>query len=169
MQKRSAGLLLFRWRDAGPEVLLVHPGGPLWARRDAGAWSIPKGEYQEGDDPLAAARREFQEETGFSFDGDVFELGEVVQRGGKLVKAWAAEHDLDPSVIHGNTFSLVWPPRSGVVQHFPEVDKGEWFSIADAREKILSGQQALLERLLARLSDSKRSGPRVSPSSETNL
>jgi predicted NUDIX family NTP pyrophosphohydrolase len=145
MPKRSAGILLFRRRPGGIEVLLVHMGGPFWRKKDAGAWSIPKGEYEEGEDPLAAARREFEEETGSAIEGEFIELPEIRQAGGKLVKAWAVEGDLDPASVRSNTFEMEWPPRSGKVQQFPEVDRAEWFSIGVAREKILRGQAGLLE------------------------
>jgi predicted NUDIX family NTP pyrophosphohydrolase len=138
MARRSAGILLYRRRDGGLEVLLVHPGGPLWARRDAGAWSIPKGE--------------FEEETGQRPpEGDLVELGEVRQRGGKVVSAWAAPGDLDPAGIISNTFTLEWPPRSGARREFPEVDRAGWFDPATAREKLLAAQAELVDRLLAAL------------------
>lgn len=145
-KRQSAGLLLFRSSDAGMEVFLVHPGGPFWAKKDAGAWSIPKGEYTD-EDPLAAAKREFEEETGVSIHGDFLSLGEVKQAGGKHVKAWAVRHDLDPSILKSNTFTLEWPPKSGKMREFPEVDSGEWFSIAAAREKIIKAQEEFLTRL----------------------
>jgi predicted NUDIX family NTP pyrophosphohydrolase len=147
VKKLSAGILLFRRRNAEIEVLLVHPGGPFWAKKDDGAWSIPKGEYAEGEDELAAAKREFREETGLSIDGEWMPLGEVRQEGGKLVKAWAVEGDADATAARSNTFSLEWPPRSGNLREFPEVDKAEWFSLSAAREKILKGQREFLQRL----------------------
>jgi predicted NUDIX family NTP pyrophosphohydrolase len=150
MARRSAGILLYRRRDGAVEVLLVHPGGPLWARRDAGAWSIPKGEYGEGEDPLAVALREFEEETGQRPPAErLVALGEVRQRGGKVVSAWAAPGDLDPQAITSNTFTLEWPPRSGVRREFPEVDRADWFDAATAREKLLAAQAELVDRLLA--------------------
>jgi predicted NUDIX family NTP pyrophosphohydrolase len=150
MARRSAGILLYRRREQAVEVLLVHPGGPLWARRDAGAWSIPKGEYGEGEDPLAVALREFEEETGRRLPAeDLVALGEVRQRGGKVVSAWAAPGDLDPEAITSNTFTLEWPPRSGVRREFPEVDRAGWFDPATAREKLLAAQAELVDRLLA--------------------
>jgi predicted NUDIX family NTP pyrophosphohydrolase len=150
MARRSAGILLYRRREQAVEVLLVHPGGPLWARRDAGAWSIPKGEYGEGEDPLAVALREFEEETGRRLPADgLVALGEVRQRGGKVVTAWAAPGDLDPEAITSNTFTLEWPPRSGVRREFPEVDRAGWFDPATAREKLLAAQAELVDRLLA--------------------
>jgi predicted NUDIX family NTP pyrophosphohydrolase len=148
MAARSAGILLFRHGPAGPEVLLVHPGGPFWARKDLGAWSIPKGELADGEEPLACARREFAEETGIAPPaGEYVPLGEVRQRGGKHVEAWAAEGDLDPDSIVSGTFELQWPPRSGRIQEFPEVDRAAWFPLADASERLLSGQVPFLERL----------------------
>ena len=149
MPKRSAGILMFRRRGARIEVLLVHLGGPFWAKKDLGAWSIPKGEYEDGEDPLEAARREFQEETGTPVSGDFIELAEIRQAGGKLVKAWAVEGDLDAARIRSNTFTMEWPPRSGKMREFPEVDRAEWFPVDVAREKILTGQAALLDQLQA--------------------
>jgi predicted NUDIX family NTP pyrophosphohydrolase len=147
--KRSAGLLLHRMREDAPEVLLVHPGGPLWSSRDAGAWSIPKGEYEPTEEALAAARREFAEELGKAPpEGPVQELGEVRQRSGKLVRAWALAGDMDVEEIASNTFQLEWPPRSGRSIEVPEVDRAGWFTIAVAREKINPAQVPLLERLL---------------------
>jgi predicted NUDIX family NTP pyrophosphohydrolase len=154
MARRSAGLLLYRRRDGAVELLLVHPGGPLWARRDAGAWSIPKGEVGEGEDPRAVALREFEEETGQPPpQGELVALGEVRQRGGKLVPAWAAAGDLDPAAITSNTFTLEWPPRSGRRREFPEVDRAGWFDPATARDKLLAAQAELVDRLLAALGE----------------
>jgi predicted NUDIX family NTP pyrophosphohydrolase len=133
-------------------VLLVHPGGPLWARRDAGAWSIPKGAPKADEDPLSAARREFEEELGQPPPGgDAVDLGEVRQKSGKRVHAWALEGDLDPSAISSNSFTMQWPPRSGTVREFPEVDRAQWFSIEQARAKINPAQGELLDRLIQRL------------------
>ena len=152
MADRSAGILLYRRRDQALEVLLVHPGGPLWARRDAGAWSLPKGEYEPGEDGLAAARREFAEELGISPpDGQALELGEVRQKSGKVVSAWALEGNLDVTALASNTFALEWPPRSGKMQEFPEVDRAQWFTLREARERVNPAQVALLERLEASL------------------
>jgi predicted NUDIX family NTP pyrophosphohydrolase len=153
---RSAGIVLYRPRakedETELEVLLVHPGGPFWTRRDAGAWSIPKGEYAPGDDPFEAARREFEEELGAAPpDGRAHHLGEINQKGGKLVCAWAIEGDLDASGIKSNTFTVEWPPRSGRMRPFPEVDRAEWFTIEAAKEKINPGQAALLDRLAERV------------------
>ena len=145
---RSAGLLLFRRRNERIEVLLVHPGGPFWAKRDLGAWSIPKGEYPEDEDPLAAARREFAEELGSPAPaGETIELGEIQQKAGKVVCAWAVAGDLDPAEITSNTFTMQWPPRSGRTQEFPEVDRAQWFDLEEARERINPAQAALLDRL----------------------
>jgi predicted NUDIX family NTP pyrophosphohydrolase len=148
MTNRSAGIVLYR-RSAGElEVLLVHPGGPLWSRRDLGAWSIPKGEYADGEEPAAAARREFAEELGSPAPEDLaIDLGEARQRGGKLVRAWGAPGDLDASAICSNTFALEWPPRSGRISEFPEVDRAQWFALTEARERINPGQILLLDRL----------------------
>ena len=149
MPKRSAGLVLFRQREGDEiEVLLVHPGGPFWAKKDLGAWSIPKGEHADDEDPLAAARREFAEELGQAPpDGEPVPLGEVRQKGGKRVVAWALEGDLDPATVASNAFEIEWPPRSGRLQEFPEVDRAEWFSLEEARRRILQGQIPLLEVL----------------------
>jgi predicted NUDIX family NTP pyrophosphohydrolase len=147
--RRSAGILLYRLPGGAPEVLLVHPGGPFWARRDAGVWSLPKGEYEDGDDPLAAALREFEEETGTAIEtGGLRELGDVKQKSGKVVSAWAAEGDLDPDAVHSNTFTMEWPPRSGRTAEFPEIDRAGWFGIDEAREKLNPAQAEFLDRLL---------------------
>jgi predicted NUDIX family NTP pyrophosphohydrolase len=147
--KTSAGILLHRERDGTREVLLVHPGGPFWARKDAGAWSIPKGEYEEGDDPRACALREFEEELGTALPAgtDLTDLGTVRQSGGKVITAYAAAGDLDADAITSNTFTIEWPPRSGRTQEFPEVDRAGWFSLDEAREKINPAQAELLVRL----------------------
>ena len=152
MAKISAGLLLYRCRPAGLEVFLVHPGGPFWVKKDAGAWSIPKGEVAPGEELLAAARREVQEETGLRVAGDFRALEPVRQSGGKIVHAWATQSDCDAGAIRSNTFEMEWPPRSGRTQAFPEVDRAAWFDLANARVKITKGQLPLLdqlERLLA--------------------
>ena len=149
MPKRSAGLLLFK-RDAALRVFLVHPGGPFWQKRDRGSWSIPKGEYGEGEDARAVALREFEEETGVTLPArNLVPLGDVRQAGGKVVTAWALEGDIDPQRIVSNTFEIVWPPKSGRRQTFPEIDRAGWFTLAEAREKILDGQRPFLERLAA--------------------
>lgn len=151
---RSAGILLHRWTERGPEVLLVHPGGPYWARKDAGAWSIPKGEHGDDEDPEACARREFEEETGHALPvGTLTELGEVRLKSGKHVAAWAAQGDLDAEAIRSNTFELEWPPRSGRTQSFPEVDRAGWFGLDEAREKLNPAQAAFVDRLRARLDE----------------
>ena len=150
---RSAGLLLYRVRHGEPEVLLGHMGGPFWARKDDRAWSIPKGEYGDDEDPLAAARREFAEETGSAPpDGEALTLGEVRQSGGKRVVAWALEGDLDPATVRSNTFVMEWPPRSGRQQEFPEIDRAEWFGLGSARSKVVKGQVPLLDALEQKLS-----------------
>jgi predicted NUDIX family NTP pyrophosphohydrolase len=147
--KTSAGILLHRERDGAREVLLVHPGGPFWARKDAGAWSIPKGEYGEGDDPRACALREFEEELGSPLPAgtELTDLGTVRQAGGKVITAYAAAGDLDATAITSNTFTTQWPPRSGRTQEFPEVDRAEWFTLDAAREKINPAQAEFLARL----------------------
>jgi predicted NUDIX family NTP pyrophosphohydrolase len=145
--KTSSGLLPFRRVAGATEVLLVHPGGPYWARKDAGAWSIAKGEIEEGEDALAAARREFTEETGFSAEGEAFELTPLRQPGGKLVRAWAAAIDVDPARLRSNTFTIEWPPRSGRHQAFPEVDRAAWFTLPEAAVRILPGQAPFLREL----------------------
>jgi predicted NUDIX family NTP pyrophosphohydrolase len=147
MPKLSAGILLYHFRDRILEVLLVHPGGPFWARKDAEVWSIPKGEYSTGEDPLFAARREFTEETGFDPAGDFLPLSPIKQKSGKIVRVWALEGEADPAVIKSNTFSIEWPPKSGQYQEFPEVDRAEWFSLEKAREKIVPGQLGFLQEL----------------------
>ena len=148
--RRSAGLLVHRERDGRLEVLLVHPGGPMWARRDLGAWSIPKGEYEPGEDPLAAARREFEEELGVAPpEGPVVDLGQIRQKSGKVVSAWALAGDLDVTEITSNTVEVQWPPRSGKLLEIPEVDRAEWFAVPTAREKVNPAQVELLDRLTA--------------------
>ena len=159
MPKRSAGLLMYRYREdvsgtapaATLEVFLVHPGGPFWAKKDLGAWTIPKGEYQDDEDPLTAAVREFREETGFTAEGDFLPLGEIRQAGGKLVSVWAVEGDCDPAALVSLPFEMEWPPRSGRRATFPEVDRGAWFTIPEARTYILASQQPALECLVASL------------------
>lgn len=146
-KKNSAGILLHRLRGSRIEVFLVHPGGPFWAKKDAGAWSIPKGEFEAGEDPLEAAKREFKEETGFAVEGNFIELTPVKQPGGKVVYAWAVMGDCEAESIKSNTFSLEWPPRSGKRKEFPEVDRAGWFTPEVAREKILKGQLNFLEEL----------------------
>ncbi|OBH07251.1 NUDIX domain-containing protein [Mycobacterium sp. E1747] len=150
MPKLSAGVLLYRTRDGVVEVLIAHPGGPFWARKDNGAWSIPKGEYADGDDPWAAAQREFAEELGLAVPPGVrLELGQLKQSGGKVVTAFAVRGDLDVTDARSNTFELEWPKGSGRLREFPEVDRVGWFSVAQARVKLLKGQLAFLDRLMA--------------------
>ena len=149
--KTSAGLLFFRTRSGALDVLLVHPGGPFWAGKDDGAWSIPKGEISDGEDALAAARREVEEETGAKPSGPFVALDPVRQAGGKVVFAWAVESDFDPATLRSNVFEMEWPPRSGRRQAFPEVDRAEWFSLEKAARKILKGQVPLLRQLEDRL------------------
>jgi len=146
-KKERAGLMMYRWCNSALEVFLVHPGGPYWAKKDLGAWSIPKGECAEDEDRLDAAKREFQEETGFLPEGNFIALTPIKQPGGKLVHAWAFKGDCDAEAIVSNTFSIEWPPRSGKRQAFPEVDRAEWFTIDAAKKKILKGQVGFLEEL----------------------
>ena len=153
MMQRSAGILLHRYQKQNLQVLLVHPGGPFWLNKDIGAWSIPKGLYDEDEEPLDAAKREFTEETGFTVDGDFHDLGELKQPSGKVIHAWALTGDIDTSKLISNTFELEWPPHSGKVQSFPEVDAGAWFDIAEARMKILPGQVGFLDGLIALLAE----------------
>jgi predicted NUDIX family NTP pyrophosphohydrolase len=151
--RRSAGILLFRRRQGEVEVLLGHMGGPFWARRDAGAWTIPKGEHGPDEAPSAAARREFEEELGLPVpDGPLHELGEARPSGGKRVTAWALEGDLDPAAIIPGTFELEWPPRSGQLRAFPELDRVAWFDLDEANERLVAGQRVLLDRLRQHLS-----------------
>lgn len=147
MPRQSAGLLLFRESRGAIEVLLVHPGGPFWARKDDGAWSIPKGEFDADEEPLAAARREFAEETGATVDGEFIELQPVRQPSGKIVHAWAVRADFDPAQLRSNTFAMEWPPKSGQLREFPEVDRAAWFAVDEARAKIQPGQLPLLDQL----------------------
>lgn len=154
MPRRSAGLLLYRRAPGGVEVLLGHPGGPIWARRDEGVWSVPKGEIEDGEDPWAVARREFAEETGHPPpDGPSIDLGEVRQKGGKLVVAWAQEGDLDPATAHSNTFEFEWPSTSGRWITIPEIDRVEWFAPGEARRRIKDRQTPFIDRLLDALTD----------------
>jgi predicted NUDIX family NTP pyrophosphohydrolase len=149
--KRSAGLLMYRRNNTGVEVFLVHPGGPFWAAKDAGAWMIPKGEYSDDEEPLQAAKREFREETGFEPVGEFLELGQVKQTGGKLVNAWAFEGDCDPAKLVSNTCMMEWPPRSRRMIEIPEVDRGAWFTLAAARTAILKSQSPFLDVLATKL------------------
>lgn len=146
-RKLSAGLLLYRFEQGSLQVFLVHPGGPFFAHKDERAWSIPKGEYQEGDDPLATAKREFHEETGSDVTGSFHALSPLTQPNGKVVSAWAVESDIDEATVKSNTFSLEWPPRSGKIQECPEVDRGAWFGVPTARTKLQPGQRGFLDQL----------------------
>jgi len=148
LPKRSAGLLMYRRPETGVEVFLVHPGGPIWAKKNLASWTIPKGEYLEDEDPLEAAKREFQEETSFVAAGPFVELGEIRQPSGKIVKAWALEGDCDPAHLLSNTCFIEWPPRSGKRLEIPEVDRGGWFTIDHARKHIFPAQIPFLDRLL---------------------
>jgi predicted NUDIX family NTP pyrophosphohydrolase len=149
MAKQSAGIVLFRRRDHELQLFLVHPGGPFWSNKDAGAWSIPKGEYADDEDPFEVAKREFQEETGFTVNGDFRELEMVRQPGGKRVRAWAVEGDCEADAVKSNLFTMEWPPKSGRQAEFPEVDRAAWFGVQEAREKILKGQLSFVDQLCA--------------------
>lgn len=155
MPKRSAGLLMYRWTRDGIEVFLVHPGGPYWANKDQGAWTIPKGEYEGDEEPLAAAQREFFEETGFTADGEFLSLGEVRQKSGKLVTAWAFLGDCDPTQLRSNSCEIEWPPKSGKQLRIPEIDRGRWFAMNDARRYIRAELEQLLLRLIPLLAHEK--------------
>jgi predicted NUDIX family NTP pyrophosphohydrolase len=156
--RSSAGLLLYRFVNDMLEVLLVHPGGPFWARRDRGAWSIPKGEIDPGEEPIAAARREFTEETGGTVDGEFVPLQRRQQSGGKIVHAWAVRGEFDPARLTSAAFSMEWPPHSGRQQSFPEVDRAGWFTLAAAREKIIPAQTGFLDELAQRLAAAPQDG-----------
>lgn len=151
MRKQSAGLLLYKRQGGEINVLLAHPGGPFWAKKDKGAWTLPKGLVEAGETPLDAAIREFKEETGFPVAGEFVTLGAVVQRGGKHVEAWAVEGDCDPGALKPFTFEMEWPPRSGRMAKFPEIDRVAWFDLAEAAERILPSQRPFIERLAALL------------------
>ena len=152
MAKRSAGLMMCRRLKGELEVFLVHPGGPIWARKDKGAWTVPKGEYDEDEDPLTAARREFEEETSFKAFGEFIPLGTIKQKSGKRVTAWAFEGDCDPANLKSNTCEIEWPPRSGRRLEIPEVDRGRWFSLEEARKYLREEQLPLLDNLWRALS-----------------
>jgi predicted NUDIX family NTP pyrophosphohydrolase len=156
MAKISAGILLFRKASAGVEVMLVHPGGPFWAKKDLGAWSIPKGLADTDEDLLTAAKREFLEETGAAVEGEFLDLGQHKQPGGKTVVAWACEADFDATALRSNTFSLEWPPRSGKTAEFPEVDRAAWYSIDEALERVNKGQRPIIAALAERLASKAR-------------
>ena len=147
MPRQSAGLLVYRERAGELQFFLVHPGGPLWQNKDAGIWSIPKGEFSADEEPLEAAKREFWEETGMTVEGEFLSLGSVKQRGGKIVHGWAVRGDFDAAQVRSNTFDLEWPPRSGRLVAFPEVDRGAWFSMSEAKEKIKEAQIAFLDEV----------------------
>jgi predicted NUDIX family NTP pyrophosphohydrolase len=149
MAKRSAGLAMYRIRDGALEILLVHPGGPYWAKKDRGAWFLPKGEVEDGEEDLVTAKREFEEETGLKPNGPFFSLGSVKQKSGKLVSAWAFEGDCDPSTIHSNTFTMEWPPRSGKQRSFPEIDRAAFFTLETARDRMHPAEFAFFNRLHA--------------------
>ena len=161
MAKKSAGMLMVRRRHGVIEVFLVHPGGPFWAKKDLGSWSIPKGEYEPGEDPLEVARREFQEETSFKATGELISLTPRKQPGGKVITAWAFEGDCDASAVKSNTFAMEWPPRSGKQQEFPEVDRAGWFSIQVAKEKITKGQTGFLDELIQILENQTQKADKI--------
>lgn len=150
-QKKSAGILLYKSNKKTPQFFLVHPGGPFWKNKDGGAWSIPKGEFVDDEDPLIAAQREFKEETGHAIKGDFIQLTPVKQKSGKMIHAWAVEGDIDTNDIKSNLFEIEWPPRSGKKQEFPEVDRAEWFPAEQAKQKINSSQAALIDELITLL------------------
>lgn len=152
MKKLSAGLLVYRLTGKQPEVLLAHPGGPFWAKKDMGAWTVPKGEYETYEDPLAAAKREFEEEIGQPApNGEMVALGEFKRKDGKIITAWAVQGNLDVSQVKSNTFNMEWPPRSGRKQEFPEIDRAEWVSISQAPQKLNTGQAVFITRLAEHL------------------
>jgi len=155
MNKKSAGILLYRFHNDLTEVLLVHPGGPYWAKKDLGAWSVPKGEFESGENPLDAAKRELEEETGIKAEGNFIELTPAKQKSGKLVYAWALQKDIDPADIKSNSFEMEWPPKSGKKKSFPEIDKAAWFTMDEARSKIIDGQKPLINELEAKLDETK--------------
>lgn len=161
MRKTSAGILMYRRIGDSIEIFLIHPGGPFWAKKDSGAWSIPKGEINPDEDTLSAARREFNEETGSEIDGDFISLEPIRQKGGKIVSAWAVEGSIDANTIRSDTFSMEWPPRSGRQAEFPEVDRAGWFNLADAREKLIPAQVPFIDELYSRVVK-VRPGPRES-------
>ena len=155
MEKKSAGILLFRLTNLKLEVLLVHPGGPFWAKKDLNSWSIPKGEFTEDENPLDAAKREFEEEIGIPLSGNFIELTPVRQKSGKQVFCYACEENIDPQIIKSNTFEIEWPPKSGRKQSFPEIDRGEWFDVAKGKLKINESQAALIDELVLKLNLTK--------------
>ncbi len=147
MPKKSAGILVYRKTREEYEVLLVHPGGPFWAKKDLNSWSVPKGEFEDDEEPLTAAKREFKEETGFISNGEFIKLDPVKQPSGKLIYSWAVEGDFDTAQVISNLFELEWPPKSGLFKEFPEIDRAEWFTFETAKKKILSGQVPILDNL----------------------
>ncbi len=155
MEKKSAGILLYRLTNSKLEVLLVHPGGPFWAKKDLHCWSIPKGEFTEEEGPLAAAKREFKEEIGIPLSGNFIELNPIKQKNGKTVFCYACEGDIDPKLIESNTFEIDWPPKSGIKQSFPEIDRGEWFDITIGKLKINESQATLIDELILKLNLTK--------------
>lgn len=159
MVVKSAGILVYRFKDGELQVMLVHPGGPFWKRKDKGAWSIPKGICEKNEASIEAAKREFKEETGFDVDGEFVDLGEIKQPSGKVVHIWAIKGDVDTTKIKSNTFKMEWPKGSGKIREYPEIDKGGWFSVNVAREKIVKGQKGFLDRLLKRLSGKNQTEP----------
>jgi predicted NUDIX family NTP pyrophosphohydrolase len=163
LDKKSAGILVYRLKNKAIEVFLVHPGGPFFIKKDLEAWSIPKGEYEASEDPLQAAVREFKEETGQEISGSFIALTPVTQKGGKDVLAWAVEGDIDESQVHSNTFQMEWPPRSGKMKDFPEVDKGAWFTVAEATKKINQKQSVLIEELVDILEGQKKASRFIKP------
>jgi predicted NUDIX family NTP pyrophosphohydrolase len=163
MPKTSAGILMYRRSGDSIEVFLVHPGGPFWIRKDLGSWSIPKGEYEPGEDPLDAARREFNEETGFVADGEFIPLTPIKQKSGKIVSAWAVEGNVDATAIESNMFSMEWPPKSGRQEEFPEVDRAGWFTPDEGRLKVNPAQAAFIDTLCAYLSSSTVSSSPQTP------
>jgi predicted NUDIX family NTP pyrophosphohydrolase len=165
-KKKAAGLLLYRRRGELLEVFLVHPGGPFWAKKDAGAWSLPKGEIGEDEDPLQAAKREFTEETGFPIEGEFRPLEPIKQPGGKVVQAWAIEANCDPAQVRSNVFTMEWPPKSGRTQQFPEVDRAEWFAVTESRKRIIAAQINFLDQLVSVLGVAKDSESRCQISSK---
>lgn len=150
--KKSAGILLYRFINQEPEVFLVHPGGPFWAKKDMHAWSVPKGEFNEDEDPLVAARREFEEETGLSISGKFTGLTPIRQKSGKMVYCYACEGNIDPELIRSNLFEMEWPPKSGKMMSFPEIDRGEWFETTESRLKIIEAQVAFIDELIEKIS-----------------
>ncbi|HEV2413030.1 MAG TPA: NUDIX domain-containing protein [Candidatus Saccharimonadales bacterium] len=170
MPKHSAGVLLFRRVGGNVEVLLAHPGGPFWAKKDSGVWSIPKGEFSEDEDPKHAAQREFMEEIGHQVPAkELIDIGEIKMSSGKIVTAWAGEGDLDPNMLVSNTFSMEWPPRSGTQQEFPEVDRARWFTLVTAKNKILKAQVPFIENLATHLSVDINKPEKDDPSSQLSL